>query len=79
MNHFLRKLSQMLQSYVLSFTCLSFFTEKLKDIDPEEINIKVKATLEMFAVYVCSPEKVITDVKIKGTYCNSLAIIDLLQ
>ena len=41
-------------------------SEKLKDLDPEEINIKVNASLEMFAVCVCSPEKVITDVKIRG-------------
>ena len=49
---------------------LILFVEKLKDIDPEEINIKVNASLEMFAVCVCSPEKVITDVKIRGIASN---------
>ena len=41
-------------------------------MDPEEININVKATLNLFSVCVCSEEKVITDVKIKGNYLYEL-------
>ena len=45
---------------------LMYISEKQKEVDPEEVNISVKATLDMFAVCVCSEEKVLTNVEIKG-------------
>ncbi|XP_053387649.1 intermembrane lipid transfer protein VPS13A-like isoform X4 [Mercenaria mercenaria] len=38
--------------------------------DPEVIDMSVKAALKMFSVTVCSDEKLITDVRIKGIEAN---------
>ncbi|XP_060551931.1 intermembrane lipid transfer protein VPS13A-like [Ruditapes philippinarum] len=47
-------------------------TTKKKEFtkDPEVIDMSVKAALKMFSVTICSEEKLITDVKIKGIEAN---------